>query len=250
MPIYESPAIILRNIKLGDNDKIVTFFTSQFGKVKAVAKGAYGRKSRFGGKLEPFIHCNMTAFGKENSDLLRLNACDIIESFAPLRDDFERINRAFVSAELVDVCQRERDLNVEGYKLLLDYLRALSSDGAKARQDLLLRAFELKYMGLIGYQPSLERCVHCAGEIGQGKAGFNIGKGGAVCGDCLRKDHSALKVSVGAVKLMSKSVAAPFDRLMRLTANAEMMKDIEKVVNEFIRAHTRREMRSERFLKL
>ena len=44
---------MLRTIKLGEADRIVTIFTQGHGKVRAVAKGVRKTKSKFGARLEP-----------------------------------------------------------------------------------------------------------------------------------------------------------------------------------------------------
>jgi recombinational DNA repair protein (RecF pathway) len=38
--VYSTPAIVLRQRKLGDTDKIVTLYTANFGKIEAVAKAS------------------------------------------------------------------------------------------------------------------------------------------------------------------------------------------------------------------
>jgi len=53
MPLYQSEAIVLRSFNLGDQDKIVIFFSRNKGVIKGVAKGARKFGSRFGSSLEP-----------------------------------------------------------------------------------------------------------------------------------------------------------------------------------------------------
>ena len=55
MPLYRDEGVVLRTIKLGEADRIVTILTRNHGKIRAVAKGVRRVKSRFGGRLEPFM---------------------------------------------------------------------------------------------------------------------------------------------------------------------------------------------------
>ena len=48
MPPYTEQGIVLRSMKLGEADKIVTILTQGSGKVRAVAKGVRKTTSRFG----------------------------------------------------------------------------------------------------------------------------------------------------------------------------------------------------------
>ena len=45
--------------KLGEADRIVTLLTRDHGKIRAVAKGVRRTKSRFGGRLEPFMRVSL-----------------------------------------------------------------------------------------------------------------------------------------------------------------------------------------------
>lgn len=249
MPLYDSQAVILRSIRLGEADKIVTFFTSRFGKVKAVAKGAYRPKSRFGGRLEPFTQVKVIFFGKEKAELFRLNSLDIVESFIPLRDDLEKLSRAYVSAELVDACQKEGDVNREGFGMLLSFWRSLLKDTRPERMDLMLRLFEMRFLSQIGLRPVLDRCVSCGGALEGRQLGFNAVRGGAVCGGCLGTDFNAERASRGVIKLVERALATPASKLERLSASMELLGELERLASGYVSAHVPRKIRSEKFLK-
>lgn len=51
MPLYQDEGVVLRTVKLGEADRIVTLLTRDHGKIRAVAKGVRRTKSRFGGRL-------------------------------------------------------------------------------------------------------------------------------------------------------------------------------------------------------
>ncbi|HEX2057806.1 MAG TPA: DNA repair protein RecO, partial [Actinomycetota bacterium] len=48
--LYKDEGVVLKTIKLGEADRIVTLFTRDHGKVRAVAKGIRKTKSRFGAR--------------------------------------------------------------------------------------------------------------------------------------------------------------------------------------------------------
>lgn len=249
MALYESPALALRSIRLGEADRLVTFFTLRFGKIKAVAKGAVKPKSRIGGRIEPFIYGNLIFFGKEKTEIFRLNSFDVIEPFYTLHNNFDQIMRAFVSTELVDACQKERDVNCEGFYSLRNFWRRLEKEEKPDRLDLMLRLFELKFLSLAGFRPVLTQCVDCQNQIGK-EVGFNPVKGGGVCSRCLATDPYAIRSNAGALKLMAKSLDLPDERLDRLVASPNLYAEIERVVNSLVEVHVRRRLRTERFLKL
>jgi len=78
--MLKTPAITLKSRKWGEADRIVTFYTIRFGKLRGVARGARRMKSRFGSALEPFVHCDLNLFEKHNDPLYRITQADIRET--------------------------------------------------------------------------------------------------------------------------------------------------------------------------
>ena len=97
--VYKTQAIVLRQRKLGEADKIVTLYTSHQGKVDAVAKGVRRTKSRLAGHLEPLtLGSYMLAEGRE---LDIVTQAETVDAFAGLRADLDRVSRGLYCAELV-----------------------------------------------------------------------------------------------------------------------------------------------------
>ena len=51
MALYRTRAVVLKSINLSDSDRLVTFLTENYGKVKCVAKGARKIKNQFWAKV-------------------------------------------------------------------------------------------------------------------------------------------------------------------------------------------------------
>src|SRR6185295_9473608 len=80
MPLLQSDAIILKTYPLGEADRIVSFFTRDYGKVRGVANGARRMKNRFGASLEPLAHSRLMFFERENRDLVRIQSSELLDS--------------------------------------------------------------------------------------------------------------------------------------------------------------------------
>ena len=52
MPIQETEAVLIRSYPLSESSVIGVFYTRDFGKVRAVARGMRGPKSKFRGQLD------------------------------------------------------------------------------------------------------------------------------------------------------------------------------------------------------
>src|SRR5438093_13351184 len=89
MPLYKEQGIVLRAIKLGEADKIVSILTQGSGKIRAVAKGIRRTNSKFGARLEPLTHVSLLLYQGRNLDTV--TQAEIISPFTGIRSDFARI---------------------------------------------------------------------------------------------------------------------------------------------------------------
>ena len=83
MPPITSDALVLRGYKLGETSKVVVLLTRERGKVRAVAKGARGRRSRYQSALEPLSEVRVGLYGRQGAELYRLGECELLRSAFP-----------------------------------------------------------------------------------------------------------------------------------------------------------------------
>ena len=68
--LYRDEGVVLRAIKLGEADRIVTIFTQGHGKVRAVAKGIRKTTSKFGARLEPTSRVALQCYKGRELDIV------------------------------------------------------------------------------------------------------------------------------------------------------------------------------------
>ena len=80
MALFTSDALVLRTFKLGETSKIVVLLTRERGKLRAVAKGARGRRPRYQSALEPLSEVRVSLHGRQGAELLRIGECELLHS--------------------------------------------------------------------------------------------------------------------------------------------------------------------------
>ncbi len=246
MGLYRTNGIVLRSIKLSETDKLVTFMTEHFGKVKCVAKGARKIKSRFVGSLEPMSYVYLIYFGKENQQLYSLNHADIIQSFHQVREDFQKIYTGIYLNELVDAMLAEAHEEKQIFQLLLDSLNALQN---QSNLETLCRMFEIRLLSLTGHKPELNHCIVCKTDTVNGWIGFSYNGRGIVCGGCMKKTSVEIKFSTGTLNYLRKLLTLNINCSGRLKFPRRMAEEVEKVTHRLILAHVGRELKSYPFIK-
>ena len=135
--LYKTEAIILRQRKLGEADRILTLHTPAHGKLDAKAKGVRKTTSRMSGHLQPLNRCMVQLARGRTMEVIA--GCETLESFQQLRDDLDRLSRALYVAELTDRMTADHVPSLPTYRLLLDTLTRLETSPAP---DTALRFFD------------------------------------------------------------------------------------------------------------
>ena len=195
MSLYRDQGVVLRTIRLGEADRIVTLMTQGHGKVRAVAKGVRKTKSRFGGRLEPTSHVALLLYQGRELDIV--TQVDALDHFRVIREDLDRLTRATTLLEAVDRLAQEREANVRLYQMLLGALRALTARNA----PLIVGAFFWKLLASEGFHPVVDRCVRCGAHGPDTELiGFALDEGGALCRDCRRSGPSVSPDALALVR--------------------------------------------------
>ena len=234
MALYRDQAVVLRTIRLGEADRIVTFLTSAHGKVSAVAKGVRKTKSRFGGRLEPTGHVALLLYRGRDLDVV--TQVDALEQFRPVREDLERLAKAHTLLEVTDQVAQERQSSPRLYQMLVGALRALAAHDA----PLLVPAFFLKLLACEGFEPVLDRCAGCQAD--DELVGFDLGAGGALCRPCARP-AAARPVSPEALGLMRDVLGGGLVEALARPAGAATA-EVERVATAAVEHHLERRLRS------
>jgi DNA repair protein RecO (recombination protein O) len=232
--LYRDEGVVLRTLKLGDSDRIVTFLTRGRGKVRAVAKGVRKTKSRFGGRLEPLGHVALLLY--EGRELDVVTQAESLEHFRLVRDDLDRLAKAHVLLEVTDIVAQERQANPRLYHMLVGALRALAAHDS----PLLVPAYILKVLASEGAQPVIDGCAGCGAD---GPAvGFDLTQGGVLCGDCARR-ASAVPVTPEALDLVRRVLTGDLVGALN-HAPGPATAEVDRLATRSFEHHVERRLRS------
>ncbi|MDO8716686.1 MAG: DNA repair protein RecO, partial [Dehalococcoidales bacterium] len=192
---YQTEAIIIKKTKLGEADRILTLYTPDLGKIQAVAKGIRRPRSKLAGHLELLTH-SMVSFAR-GRNLDTIIGSQTIDSFLLLKSDLSLTACALYITEMVNQFTPEHIEDRFLFRLLLDTLHQLSQT---PNRELLLRHFEIHFLGQVGYRPQLKECVMCRKPLQPTINYFSPGAGGILCPDCRLRQNLVYSISVDALK--------------------------------------------------
>jgi DNA repair protein RecO (recombination protein O) len=228
--VYQTEAIIIKRLNLGEADRILTLYTPDYGKVKAVAKGSRRPKSKLGGHVELLTHSILLLARGRNLDII--TQAQTINCFLPLKDDLKRMSYGLYISELIDSFTEERIENREIFRLTCDTLQQLTQT---ATAGITLRYFELRLLDNSGYRPQLKKCASCNKILKPIANYFSSTQGGALCPDCGYQEPLAINLSLNALKVLRLWQSCDYTTATKININAELDFELEHIMRDHIK---------------
>ena len=172
-------ALVLREVKYKEADKILTVLTESDGKLTVKARGALRKSCKYGAAAQALCYSEMTLFG--NAGKWSVNEAETIEQFLPLRDDLAALALGTYFAEMLEAVSDEDSPSPELLQLGLNSLYALAH--GLYPQSHIKAVFELKLMALCGFAPQLDVCPACGKEPPDDPV-FSLNGGSVHCRGC------------------------------------------------------------------
>jgi len=242
-----TPAFVLRTRPYGESDRIVTLLTEHHGKVTGIAKGARNSRRRFAGTLEPFVHIRAVFQQRPSSDLVFLLRCELLDALQGFRRDLGRFTAGSYVLDLTDRMVLGPESGSGVYRLVAETL-GLLDHGAPAEP--LLRAFEMRLLGLAGWGPALDRCRTCETDVGPAETMYlGADRAGLLCRSCVPPETPVRPVGAAVLRELARLASGPLERATVETAGVRLA-EAAAVAEQLLEAVTTGPVRSRAFLGL
>lgn len=174
--------LILREMPIGENDKLLTVLTAEEGQVFMTAKGARSMKSKVLPLCRLFTYANLEYY--EKNDRRWLSGGSVNDSFFGLNADIQGFALA---AYVVQVAAEITGEGVDATDVLRMTLNTLYCIEHKQKPYAQIKGvYELFAACASGFAPDLSECAEC-GCTESGELWLDVMNGHILCGDCLKK---------------------------------------------------------------
>lgn len=214
MKAFKTEGIILKRKNFGEADRILTVFTLNRGKISIIAKGVRRITSRRAGNVELLNRVSMFLYPGKN--FLILTEAESLDTFPKLKEDLTLSTYAYHIIELVDKLTAENQQNRILYGYFLEVLKKLE----KNPRQILVRAFEVKILSLMGFANFQESLgLHLEG------------------------------VSTDIKDLLKKLEANSWDEIEEMEVNQNQALELERILRYHIERTLESSLKSRQFLK-
>ncbi|HUY11390.1 MAG TPA: DNA repair protein RecO [Candidatus Dormibacteraeota bacterium] len=221
---YKTRGVILRGRHLGEADRIVTLFTSERGKIDAVAKGVRRAKSQLAGRLEFGNECLLAMHRGRSLDIIV--GADIECAYWERIVEPERFAAFSLVAEVIDgFC--EPDLAMQDvYRLLTGVVGAIATLDDPAR---LIPRFSLLLLAALGLAPPVDVCVRCSAPLIE-RAWLDADSGGFIDDRCRERYRDFIELERDDIANLQTLAAPRGDERAALYATLPVTRAIEQLL--------------------
>lgn len=243
--LFETEGIVLKRRKINHNDVFITLFSRNLGKIQVFVKGGSNPRSSLNKGVHPFVSGRFMLRGEKTYSL---SSVEVADSYYHFREDLKKLSYGSYMLDFADRVLEENEGNKGLHTLLGDALKALASK--EGVEEKLRLYFEMKALGLLGYQPQVERCVVCGAEQPRYHA-FDVPDGGVVCDPCHSRDGKGMRTHSTILLLMAYVQNTDLEHFLGKEIDGLLISKLDILINSYMEYHLGlANLKSKRFLEI
>ena len=223
---------MIRQADFSETSRVVTFFTRDFGRLSALAKGAKRLKGPFEAAIDLLSQCQIVFIRKSSNSLDLLTEAKLVQQFRPGRDGLIGLYGGYYVAELLSALTEEYDPHPDLFDETLSTLEALASD---SNSNFAIIRFELSILREIGQLPPFDLCAVCqTPTTAPGRYAYWVNQGGLICPSCRKKNYDQSLIQAGTVAVLRKLSDGQSQTASRLAISAVQLRELRRITTSTI----------------
>lgn len=229
---YKTIGIILKRENFRENDRLITIYTRDYGKIETIACGTRKIKSKLAGHLEPFTLVDLIIVKGKNFD--RIIGGKTINSFCNLKFDLTKIKQGTQILKTVDAMTKVHFKDEKIFRLLRKALEIIEKEhDEKINLWHNVYFFIFHLLSILGYKPELYQCLHCKTKIKPNGNVFSLKFGGLLCQKCKKIDLNSLNISTNAIKILRLMLNEKEFKKIKIDLN--LFQEVKKNIDLFLK---------------
>jgi DNA repair protein RecO (recombination protein O) len=249
--------LVIREIPVGEFDKMLTVLTAEYGKISVFGRGAKRLKS------SQFVCSHLFCYSefvlRKSSEVYYISDCSLIEGFFDLRNTIEGSALASYIADVARDISTENNDETNLLRLVLNCLFAIANK--KKPLPLIKAVFELRTVCYAGFLPRLSGCTIC-GKAPLQTYFFDIDDGVFFCEECYHKrerlmedeakkineaesiyasSHTIVQISHSVFMAVIYALSAPQERIFAFNLEAGALNDFSALCEKYLLNHLERD---------
>lgn len=227
----KTDGLIIKNLNVGEADRIVTILTREKGVIRASARGARRVNSRLSTATRLFCYSNFTFFKSHEKYII--DDAEPLEFFLGLNDNLEKLALAQYFAQLDGFLAPEEEPAELYLRLILNALHLIINSSKPLK--LIKAVFELRILTMSGYMPDIVACRLC-GTYEEDTMYLDPLSGTLLCSHCAVNEHIGERaaMSKGALAAMRHAVYADFSKIFSFSLPQPALEELSKASQRYL----------------
>lgn len=235
--------LVLREVKVGEADRILTILTPEHGIISASAKGSLRLRNKLFSGCGLFCYSEFTM--TQGHNLWVLEEAQPQKIFYGLSNSIEGMSLAMYLTELVlAIPPSPTESNVQ-LRLLLNCLYLISEN--KKTLEQIKAVFEMRFLAQGGYMPDLLCCDSC-GRYDGTDFYLDVQNGILLCKYCAVKSGKSTNIDDGALRAIRHICLMEDKKIFNYSLSSTSMKKLGKVAEQYAINHAEKVLHSLDFL--
>lgn len=229
---FTTEGLVIKEMNVGESDRLVTLFTRDYGIIKAFASGAKNIKSKKGAATSLLTYSSFTILNKKGTN--RIYEATAISQFFSMGSDLTILSLSQYFCELASAFAEENVANKELLRLILNSLHFLTKE--KRFPPIIKAITEFRIASISGYMPSLVACRDCS-KFEDDIMYFSLLDGSLSCNECGKRDGDT-PVNRTILSAMRHIAFSEFKKLYSFEIPDEDAKILSEITERYLLTQT------------
>lgn len=192
--LISTEGIVLKQHKIAGNRRMITIFSRRYGRIQAGTAMNERGKNRSALALRPFTFAEYEIF--KNRGYYNINNASVKRSFFSIGENLDRFMAGSRALEYLEKILLEEQPQPALFDLTMEFFEALET--ASGDCNMMLYAFIVKTLPILGIMPELKCCANCGKEVEpEPPHYFSIEAGGILCKNCFQMEMESAERQKG-----------------------------------------------------
>lgn len=228
----ETEGIVLRSMKYGEADMILTVLTKKLGKIRLFSKSSKRMKSPVMSATQNFARSVFSLF--PSKEAYSLHSAELLDNYYRISADLSKFAYSSYFLEMADKMLADNQPNSAYFDLVG---QMLDLTVRRRDYDFLRLVYELKSLQFSGLKPEVSKCANCGMIEVERYRYFSFDEGGVICGVCRKNLPAAAVLDPSSVRFMAYAFRYPLSEVVNAKVSDILIKELVLILGQYREYH-------------
>ncbi|KPJ71722.1 hypothetical protein AMJ50_01145 [Parcubacteria bacterium DG_74_3] len=230
---YRTWGFVLKKENIREDDRLLTIFSKDFGKLKILGRAIRKIKSKLRGGSQLFTLSEIEFI--QGKTYKTLTDAILVKDFPEIKKNLGKLKIAYQISQALDNLVRGQEPDEKIWKLLNETFKRLNNlQFTVYSLQLIYYYFLWNLLSFLGYTPQLYHCALGQEKLIPAQIFWSSKEGGVICKNCSKKiKETFFKIEPDTIKLLRLILKKDWVTLQRLKIDRGLHQNLREVSKNF-----------------